>query len=71
MTIPTGYFIDASGEPVTGATITWTIGDDATGINGITVETADGKAYTVNGVRVDAKKAKGIVIIGGKKVVKK
>ncbi len=70
MTIPEGYFIDAEGESVAGATITWTI-DSATGINGITVTTADGKAYTINGVRVDAKTAKGIVIIGGKKVVKK
>ncbi len=70
MTIPDGYFLDSNGDPVTGTTITWTVSEEA-GINGVTEETADGKAYTISGIRVDAKTAKGIVIIGGKKVLKK
>lgn len=46
----------------------------ATGISGVTVDntsSAEAEAYTIGGVRVDAKTAKGIVIIGRKKVVKK
>ncbi len=70
MTIPDGYFLNADGDEVAGATITWTVGDPA-GVNGITVKTAEDKAYSISGVRVDAKTAKGIVIIGGKKVLKK
>ena len=71
MTIPEGYFVDSNYDAVPATTITWTVGA-ATGINGITVTGAtDDKAYTITGVRVDAQKAKGVVIIGGKKVVKK
>ncbi len=70
MTIPEGYFIDADGNAVAGTTITWTV-DGTLGISGVTAGAADGKAYTINGVRVDAKTAKGLVIIGGKKIVKK
>ena len=43
----------------------------STGINGISADNASvAEAYTIGGVRVDAKAAKGIVIIGRKKVVK-
>ncbi len=70
MTIPDGYFTDANGDAVAGTTITWTI-ETSDGINGIDADAADTKAYTISGVRVDAKTAKGLVIIGGKKIVKK
>ncbi len=44
-----------------------------TGINGVSADSvsADADAYTINGVRVNAKTAKGLVIINGKKVVLK
>ena len=70
MTIPDGYFLDCNGDPVNGTTITWTVSKEA-GINSVTEETTDGKAYTISGIRVDAKTAKGLIIIGGKKVLKK
>ncbi len=72
LTIPDDYFTDDNGDGVEGTTITWTIGT-ASGINGISAETAssDVKAYTIGGVRVNAKTAKGVVIINGKKVVLK
>ncbi len=45
----------------------------ATGINGVSADSvsSDTDAYTINGVRVNAKTAKGLVIINGKKVVLK
>ncbi len=45
----------------------------ATGINGVSADaaSADADAYTLGGVRVNGKSAKGVVIINGKKVVKK
>ncbi len=45
----------------------------ATGINGVSADAAssDADAYTLGGVRVNGKSAKGVVIINGKKVVKK
>ncbi len=45
----------------------------ATGINGVSADavSSDADAYTLGGVRVNGKSAKGVVIINGKKVVKK
>ena len=45
--------------------------DDATAIQGISNDAlVDGKAYNLNGQRVD-KNYKGVVVVNGKKVIKK
>ena len=70
ITIPDGYFVDSNYESVAGTTITITV-DPSTGIDGVAADEANVKAFTIGGVRVNAKTAKGIVIVNGKKVVKK
>lgn len=66
-----GYVVDAGGEGLPAFTLTYTIGT-ATGIEGVNADTdSNVKAFSIDGRRVDVKTAKGIVIVNGKKVLKK
>ncbi len=72
LTIPDGYFVDASGDEVAGTTITWTV-STTDSINGISAgKNANIKVYTLDGKAMkSAKGLKGVYIVNGKKVVLK
>lgn len=67
--IPTGYFTNADGDDIEGVTLTYYV-KVVNGINNITVTTDSDKVYTLNGIKA-SKATKGILIVNGKKIVKK
>lgn len=68
---PEGYVVDGVGDPLPAFTLTYTIGA-ATGIDGLSTDTdCNVKAFSIDGRRVNVKTAKGIVIVNGKKLLKK
>ena len=65
--IPDGYFVDKNGKEIKGTTLKYTVKNDGTGIDGITID-ADNAAYDLMGRKVE-KATRGIYIVNGKKTI--
>ena len=65
--IPDGYFVDKNGKEIKGTTLKYTVKNNGTGIDGITID-ADNVAYDLMGRKVE-KATRGIYIVNGKKAI--